>query len=682
MKTDKELEQYLQDANELAKIKMKELIERLNKYSYEYYTLGDPSISDETYDSLYDELVELEQGSGIIFSNSPTQKVGNQVLPFLNKVTHKYPLLSLGKTKDDNEVMKWINNKDIVLMNKLDGLTVCLTYIDGKLTLAETRGNGEIGEDIIHNAKVFSNIPLEIPTKEETVVVGEAIIDYDTFAIINSKLPQEEQYKNPRNLVSGTVRQLDSSICRRRNVQFVAYNLLTSTKGTKVEHLNTLRDLGFTVVPYVVLNKKDYSSPNFSLNKYKDFVVEQAEYYKYPIDGLVYTYNDIAYGLSLGRTSHHPLHSLAFKFADDVETTTLLEVNWQVGRTGVITPVATFKEVELYGTTVNKATVHNLSIFKRLRLAIGDEIAVTKANQIIPRIVDNLNAKDELITERLNKIVQVPKKCPCCNEPTEQINTNNAQFLYCTNPFCKAKLIQRLSHYCSRNAMNIVGLSEKTLERFIELGILNDITDIYNLPSHRELIMSQKGFGAKAYTKLIDSIEKSKECKLANFIFALGIDNVGLSTSEDICNYFNNDIDKLRKASINELLKIKDIGDVTAESIYNFFNKDKEAIALLNSLLSYITFIENEIKNNTEVNTSNPLYGKKVYPTGKFTLKKSEIKDILNSLGAEISNGYSKTLDYLICGGDTSKSSKVNKAMKDGIPLMTEEEFLLLVNHK
>lgn len=682
MKTDKELEQYLQDANELAKIKMKELIERLNKYSYEYYTLGDPSISDETYDSLYDELVELEQGSGIIFSNSPTQKVGNQVLPFLNKVTHKYPLLSLGKTKDDNEVMKWINNKDIVLMNKLDGLTVCLTYIDGKLTLAETRGNGEIGEDIIHNAKVFSNIPLEIPTKEETVVVGEAIIDYDTFAIINSKLPQEEQYKNPRNLVSGTVRQLDSSICRRRNVQFVAYNLLTSTKGTKVEHLNTLRDLGFTVVPYVVLNKKDYSSPNFSLNKYKDFVVEQAEYYKYPIDGLVYTYNDIAYGLSLGRTSHHPLHSLAFKFADDVETTTLLEVNWQVGRTGVITPVATFKEVELYGTTVNKATVHNLSIFKRLRLAIGDEIAVTKANQIIPRIVDNLNAKDELITERLNKIVQVPKKCPCCNEPTEQINTNNAQFLYCTNPFCKAKLIQRLSHYCSRNAMNIVGLSEKTLERFIELGILNDITDIYNLPSHRELIMSQKGFGAKAYTKLIDSIEKSKECKLANFIFALGIDNVGLSTSEDICNYFNNDIDKLRKASINELLKIKDIGDVTAESIYNFFNKDKEAIALLNSLLSYITFIENEIKNNTEVNTSNPLYGKKVYPTGKFTLKKSEIKDILNSLGSEISNGYSKTLDYLICGGDTSKSSKVNKAMKDGIPLMTEEEFLSLVNNK
>lgn len=682
MKTDKELEQYLQDANELAKIKMKELIERLNKYSYEYYTLGDPSISDETYDSLYDELVELEQESGIIFSNSPTQKVGNQVLPFLNKVTHKYPLLSLGKTKDDNEVMKWINNKDIVLMNKLDGLTVCLTYIDGKLTLAETRGNGEIGEDIIHNAKVFSNIPLEIPTKEETVVVGEAIIDYDTFAIINSKLPQEEQYKNPRNLVSGTVRQLDSSICRRRNVQFVAYNLLTSTKGTKVEHLNTLRDLGFTVVPYVVLNKKDYSSPNFSLNKYKDFVVEQAEYYKYPIDGLVYTYNDIAYGLSLGRTSHHPLHSLAFKFADDVETTTLLEVNWQVGRTGVITPVVTFKEVELYGTTVNKATVHNLSIFKRLRLAIGDEIAVTKANQIIPRIVDNLNAKDELITERLNKIVQVPKKCPCCNEPTEQINTNNAQFLYCTNPFCKAKLIQRLSHYCSRNAMNIVGLSEKTLERFIELGILNDITDIYNLPSHRELIMSQKGFGAKAYTKLIDSIEKSKECKLANFIFALGIDNVGISTSKDICAYFDNDLDKLKQADVNDLLQIKDIGDVTAESIYNFFNKDKEAIALLNSLLSYITFIENEIKNNTEVNTSNPLYGKKVYPTGKFTLKKSEIKDILNSLGAEISNGYSKTLDYLICGGDTSKSSKVNNAMKDGIPLMTEEEFLSLINNE
>lgn len=669
MKTDKELRE-----------KIKELIERLNKYSYEYYTLGDPSISDETYDSLYDELVKLEQGSGIVFSNSPTQKVGNQVLPFLNKVTHKYPLLSLGKTKDDNEVMKWINNKDIVLMNKLDGLTVCLTYIDGKLTLAETRGNGEIGEDIIHNAKVFSNIPLEIPTKEETVVVGEAIIDYDTFAIINSKLPQEEQYKNPRNLVSGTVRQLDSSICRRRNVQFVAYNLLTNTKGTKVEHLNTLGDLGFTVVPYVVLNKKDYSSPNFSLNKYKDFVVEQAEYYKYPIDGLVYTYNDIAYGLSLGRTSHHPLHSLAFKFADDVETTTLLEVNWQVGRTGVITPVATFKEVELYGTTVNKATVHNLSIFKRLRLAIGDEIAVTKANQIIPRIVDNLNAKDELTVERLNKIVQAPKKCPCCNEPTEQINTNNAQFLYCTNLFCKAKLIQRLTHYCSRNAMNIVGLSEKTLERFIELGILNDIADIYNLPNHRELIMSQKGFGAKAYTKLIDSIEKSKECKLANFIFALGIDNVGLSTSKDICAYFDNDLDKLRQADVNDLLQIKDVGEITAISIYQFFYGNKATDHLLDMLLSNLKFIDNQQEEIIINNTDNLLYGKKVYPTGKFSMKKAEIKEQLTSLGAIISNGYSKSLDYLICGGDTSKSGKVAKAQADGVKLMTEEEFIEIIN--
>ena len=669
MKTDKELRE-----------KIKELIERLNKYSYEYYTLGDPSISDETYDSLYDELVELEQGSGIIFSNSPTQKVGNQVLPFLNKVTHKYPLLSLGKTKDDNEVMKWINNKDIVLMNKLDGLTVCLTYIDGKLTLAETRGNGEIGEDIIHNAKVFSNIPLEIPAKEETVVVGEAIIDYDTFAIINSKLPQEEQYKNPRNLVSGTVRQLDSSICRRRNVQFVAYNLLTNIKGTKIEHLDTLEDLGFTVVPYVALNKKDYSSPNFSLNKYKDFVVEQAEHYKYPIDGLVYTYNDITYGLSLGRTSHHPLHSLAFKFADDVETTTLLEVNWQVGRTGVITPVATFKEVELYGTTVNKATVHNLSIFKRLRLAIGDEIAVTKANQIIPRIVDNFNAKDELTVERLNKIVQVPKKCPCCNEPTEQINTNNAQFLYCTNPFCKAKLIQRLSHYCSRNAMNIVGLSEKTLERFIELGILNDISDIYNLPSHRELIMSQKGFGAKAYTKLIGSVEKSKECKLANFIFALGIDNVGLSTSKDICTYFDNNLDKLRQADVNDLLQIKDVGEVTAISIYQFFYDNKVTDRLLDMLLPNLKFIDNQQEEVIINNTDNPLYGKKVYPTGKFSMKKAEIKEQLTSLGAIISNGYSKSLDYLICGGDTSKSGKVAKAQADGVKLITEEEFIEIIN--
>lgn len=659
-------------------LEIQELINQLNKYSYEYYTLGNSTVSDTTYDGLYDKLVQLEEETGIIYSNSPTQNVGNKILPFLKKVTHEYPLLSLNKTKKEEDIIKWSNNKPIVEMLKLDGLTLCLTYVDGKLTKAETRGNGKEGENILHNAKVFTNIPLTIPTKEKTIIVGEAIIDYPTFEEINAKLPNDKKYKNPRNLVSGTVRQLDSSICKERKPKFIAYNLLTKSDSTKVTHLEILKQLGFTTVPYILLN-------NIFTNKEIDSCINllknRATLLQYPIDGLVFTYNDIEYGNSLGNTSHHPLHSMAFKFENDIEITKLIDVKWQIGRTGVITPVAIFEPVELYGTSVSKATIHNLSIFNSLKLAKGDEISVTKANEIIPQIVDNLDINNES-SKRLNNLISIPAVCPYCGKPTKIEISDNAQFLYCSNPNCNDILIQKITHYCSRNAMNITGLSKKTIEKFISLNLLKDIPDIYNLSSHSKIITSQKGFGAKAYTNLIQSIKQSKKCKLSNFIYALGIENVGLSTSEDICNYFNNDIDKLRKASINELLKIKDIGDVTAESIYNFFNKDKEAIALLNSLLSYITFIENKIKNNTEVNTSNPLYGKKVYPTGKFTLKKSEIKGILNSLGAEISNGYSKTLDYLICGGDTSKSSKVNKAMKDGIPLMTEEEFLSLINNE
>ena len=659
-------------------LEIQELINQLNKYSYEYYTLGNPTVSDTTYDGLYDKLVQLEEETGIIYSNSPTQNVGNKILPFLKKVTHEYPLLSLNKTKKEEDIIKWSNNKPIVEMLKLDGLTLCLTYVDGKLTKAETRGNGKEGENILHNAKVFTNIPLTIPTKEKTIIVGEAIIDYPTFEEINAKLPNDKKYKNPRNLVSGTVRQLDSSICKERKPKFIAYNLLTKSDNTKVTHLETLEQLGFTTVPYILLN-------NIFTNKEIDSCINllknRATLLQYPIDGLVFTYNDIEYGNSLGNTSHHPLHSMAFKFENDIEITKLIDVKWQIGRTGVITPVAIFEPVELYGTSVSKATIHNLSIFNSLKLAKGDEISVTKANEIIPQIVDNLDINNES-PKRLNNLISIPAVCLYCGKPTKIEISDNAQFLYCSNPNCNDILIQKITHYCSRNAMNITGLSKKTIEKLISLNLLKDIPDIYNLSTYSKIITSQKGFGAKAYTNLIQSIEQSKKCKLSNFIYALGIENVGLSTSEDICNYFNNDIDKLRKASINELLKIKDIGDVTAESIYNFFNRDREVIALLNSLLSYITFIENEIKNNTEVNTSNPLYGKKVYPTGKFTLKKSEIKDILNSLGAEISNGYSKTLDYLICGGDTSKSSKVNKAMKDGIPLMTEKEFLSLVNNK
>lgn len=645
---------------------IKNLIKQLNQYSYEYYTLGQPTISDETYDKLYDKLAELERETNCILSNSPTQKVGNVIWSKLEKSTHKYPMLSLDKIKykDIDKLYKWINNRDCIAMFKMDGLTIDLTYIDGNLVKAETRGNGIEGENITHNAKTFSNIPLRIPYNEEVHIMGEAIIDYETFDNINSKLPEDKKYKNARNLCSGSVRQLDSSICKSRNVKFYGYIVEGTNFQTKISQLKFIEQLGFDVVGYKCIFKGD---SNDYIDETINVLKEEANDKGLPIDGLVFMYNDIEYGKLLGMTSHHPLHSVAVKFTEDMEITTLRNIEWSLGRTGQITPVAIFDRVELCGTSVNRASLHNLTILKSLELGIGDEISVIKANEIIPQIVDNLTKSNN---------IKIPTHCPCCDYPTTIECENESEMLVCRNPNCKAQLIGKISHYCSRNAMNIEGLSEKTIEKFIDKGFIKDISSIYKLEQYKNEIINMEGFGEKSYNRLINSINKSEQCKLGDFIFALGISNVGKSTSKDLANNFKT-IDKLVYADYNDIIKIKDMGDVTARSIIDYFN-DTKNIELLDDILSYLTFIDDK-DNKQEETTGNIFSNQLIYATGTFAnYKKDQLKQLIESNGGIFANGYSKKLDLLI-EGSLKSSGKVDKAHKDGIKVISEDEFIKMV---
>ena len=646
---------------------MKELINKLNQYSYEYYTLGKPTISDTTYDGLYDKLIKLEEETGIVLSNSPTQNVGNVTLSKLEKTTHEYPMLSLDKTKSIDTLNDFRKNKDTILMLKMDGLTIDLVYDEkGNLIEGSTRGNAFIGEDITHNVKTFSNIPLKINNNfNKTIhIIGEAIIDYDTFDNINSKLSDNDKYKNPRNLVSGTVRQLNSKVCKDRNVKFVGYIVEGLNIPSKLYQLKLIKELGFETVEYQIIlsnNEKEY------LESKIDYLRELASNKKLPIDGMVLMYNNIKYGKSLGNTAHHPLHSIAFKFENDVEFTKLINVEFNVSRTGRVNPIALFNPVELYGTTVTRATLNNLSILKSLQLGLGDEIGVTKANEIIPMITDNLTKSNTLV---------IPEVCPVCGEPLIIKNDTNSEFLYCQNPNCKAKLVQSISHYCNRDAMNIVGLSEKSIEKFIEKGFIKSILDIYSLDKYKKEIVHMEGFGLKSYNKLIDSIEKSKQCKLENFIYALGIPNVGLQTAKDICKYFNNDTDRIIVSDKTEYMHISGIGESVADSIVNYFIKTKN-VKFINSLINQLSFIKDNPKENNNVS----LEGKTFVITGKVHIYKNrnEIKDIIESLGGKVSGSVSSKTDYLINNDINSNSGKNKTAKELNIPIISEEQFVELI---
>lgn len=644
---------------------MKELVNRLNRMSYEYYTLGQPTVSDTTYDGLYDKLVELEKETGIILSNSPTQNVGNITLDKLNKIKHEYPMLSLNKTKSIKTLLSFVRKNSGVLMHKMDGLTVSITYNrEGLLEKAETRGDGEVGEDITNNIKTFSNVPLKIPVYKRTTITGEAIIDYDTFNEINAKLSEDKKYKNPRNLASGTLRQLDSSICKERNMKFVAY-IIEGSDLNKYRQLESLsEDLGFEVVDNLFIDK-NIEEP--ILERMIEELRLSARKRSYPIDGLVFMYDDIKYGKKLGKTQHHFLHSLAFKFENDVEITKLNKVEWNVSRTGRVNPIATFNPVELYGTIVTRATLNNLTILKSLQLGVNDEISVTKANEIIPIVVDNLTKSNTL---------EIPTICPVCGEPLTIKNDTDSEFLYCSNPNCKAKLIQSISHYCSRNAMNIEGLSEKTIEKFIEKGFIKSIIDIYYLENYKSEIINLDGFGLKSYNKLIASIDKSRECNLENFIYALGIPNVGKSTAKNIVEYCTEEdtehtLDNIQSYYINKWLGMKDCGEVLANSIPNWF-KNQDNYNLWYTLIDNLTFKQKE----TAAQKEGVLTNKVLYLTGTFAYgKKKELKELVENNGGTFSEKFNKSCDYLVIGS-LKGSSKGDKAIKMGIEVLTEEQFL------
>ena len=651
--------------------RMKELVMVLNEASKAYYQKDTEIMSNLEYDRLYDELVSLEKETGIVLANSPTVHVGYEVLSELEKQEHPAPMLSLDKTKEVSALISWLGNHEGVLSWKLDGLTVVLTYEGGELKNAVTRGNGEIGEVITNNAKTFVNVPKQIPYLGRLVLRGEAVIRYSDFNKMNEEIPEAEgKYKNPRNLCSGSVRQLNNEITAKRHVHFYAFALVadvlnerqmkeTGYDNTMTGRFSWLAKQGFDVVEHFVVTKDTLE------DQVMDFAARIPDN-DIPSDGLVLSYNDIVYGKSLGTTAKFPRDSIAFKWADEQAQTRLLEVEWSPSRTGLINPVAVFEPVELEGTTVTRASLHNVSILRALGLGIGDEITVYKANMIIPQVADNLTRSNDL---------EIPAVCPACGEPTTLQDINGVQSLYCMNPLCSAKQIKGFSHFVSRNAMNIDGLSDATLEKFISMGFLKDLSDIFHLNQHEEAIVEMDGFGQKSYDNLMKSIENARTVVMAKFIYSLGISGIGLANAKVIVSYFGQDFERIIHATEEELVAVDGIGEVLAKAFCDFF-ADPQRMQIVNELLAEITFEKEE--NDSE----QTLEGKTFVITGSVErfANRNELKDYIEKLGGKVTGSVSKNTDYLINNDVTSNSSKNKKARELSIPILSEEEFVRIAN--
>ena len=651
-------------------IRMRELMTQLNMYRDAYYNKSESLISDYEYDCLYDELVSLEKETGCVLANSPTQTVGYEVRSKLQKVKHNHPMLSLDKTKSVNDLIKFFGNKSGIMMHKLDGLTVSLRYLDGKLVSAETRGNGEVGEDVTHNAKFFHGVPLEIPYKEELIVDGEAIISEYTLERINKELPEEKKYKNCRNLASGSVRQLDSNIAAERGVEFIAWKCEKGFDDNSFLHrLSKLSDIGFkTVLFFIIYPDKNNEDV---LKKYINYLRQHANNTGIPIDGIVCGYDDIEYGKSLGMTGHHPKNQIAYKFYEDEEVTILRDIEWSMGKTGDLTPVAVFDPVELNGTTVSRASLHNVSICRDLQVGIGDELTVYKANEIIPQIRENLTKSNSM---------ELPDKCPVCGGNVEVVTNKDTDVLRCANPMCRGKLLGRLTHAVTRNALNIDGLSESTIEKFISLGWLNSIRDIYYLKNHQSEISKLPGFGKKSADKIISSIEKSRNTSLDRFIYSLSIPLCGRTASRAISKFCNNDVDvffdKIKTFGENAFISIDGIGAEIGKSINSFFDSQMENIIVL------VKEFEFESANaGTDKSTNNLLAGKVFVITGKLHdfSSREELKESIEFMGGKVAGSISSKTSYLINNDSTSQSSKNLKARELGIPVITEEEFSKMI---
>lgn len=655
------------------KERLKELVSILNEASKAYYQLDKEIMSNLEYDKLYDELVSLEKDTGIVLANSPTINVGYEILSELEKQTHSSPMLSLDKTKDVDALAEWLGVHEGVLSWKLDGLTVVLTYENGELQNAVTRGNGEVGEVITNNAKTFVNVPKRIPYKGNLVLRGEAVIKYSDFNRINEGIEAvEDKYKNPRNLCSGSVRQLNNEITARRNVHFYAFSMVEEVlteEGIKERGFDNtiagrfewLASQGFDVVEYFMVTKNTLEA------QVMDFAKRIPDN-DIPSDGLVLSYNDIVYGKSLGRTAKFPRDSIAFKWADELAETTLNEVEWSPSRTGLINPVAIFSPVELEGTTVTRASLHNVSILRALGLGIGDRITVYKANMIIPQVAENLTRSNNL---------EIPERCPACNGETTLNDINGVQSLYCLNKACPAKQIKKFSHFVSRNAMNIDGLSDATLEKFIDQGYVKTLPDLFHLDKYKTQIINLEGFGEKSYENLTESIESARMVTMSKFLYSLGIAGIGLANAKVIVKYFGQDFEAIVRASQDDLCKIEGIGEVLANAFYDFFHTE-EQMNLVNALLNEITF---EIEEQAEKQT---LEGKVFVITGSVEqfANRNELKDYIEKSGGRVTGSVSKNTDYLINNDVTSNSSKNKKARELGIPILSEEDFMRLANGK
>lgn len=655
--------------------RIKQLTQLLNEYRDSYYNDSISKVSDHEYDILFDELKKLEEETEVVMTNSPTHTVGYEVKSGLKKVKHSHPMLSLDKTKSVDDLKKFASGKDCLLMCKMDGLSILLTYEKGDLVKAETRGNGEIGEDVTHNAKVFKNIPLHINYTHHLEVEGEAIITYDDFQKINDNLPDDKKYANPRNLANGSVRQLDNKISAQRQIKFIVWKIieddfLKKNNNTMFGNFQLAEFLGFDVVPYTYIlgSKNNYEN-------HIEYLKKIAEEKKYPIDGLVITYDDMTYGESLGATGHHPKHSLAFKFYDDIYPTKLLDIEFTMGKTGILTPTAVFEPIEIEGTVVERASLHNLSIMKELGISHkGQTVNVYKANMIIPQI-DSIEYDDTLITDE-NKII-IPETCPLCGDNTKIVKDNNSEVLMCINSDCKGKLLGKLSHFVSKNAINIEGLSEQTIQKFIDLGWLNTFKDIYYLSEHKEEMCKLDGFGKRSVNKLLENIQKSRNTTLDRFIYSLCIPMIGKSASKTIAKEFGNGnvsgfYDSWDDYDFSQL---EDFGDVMNQFMHNFYKVNYKWIS---ELIDEFKFELLEKVDNTNLS----VYGKTFVITGSLECYKNrnELTNIIEQLGGKVSGSVSKKTSYLINNDTQSKSGKNKKAIDLGISIISEKDFINMIS--
>ena len=651
--------------------RMKELAGILSRASKAYYAEDREIMSNYEYDRLYDELKALEDRTGTVLAGSPTTQIGYEAVDELPKERHESPMLSLDKTKDRDALKEWLKDKEGLLSWKLDGLTIVLTYKDGRLFKAVTRGNGEVGEVITGNARTFINLPHVIPFKGELVLRGEAVISYPDFEKINEQIEDvDAKYKNPRNLCSGSVRQLNNEITAGRSVRLYAFTLVradgTDFSNSRRKQMEFLKEQGFEVVEYYVVNESDILD---RIQYFADSVAEN----EIPSDGLVLTYDDIEYGQSLGRTAKFPRDAIAFKWQDEIRETKLKEMEWSPSRTGLINPVAIFEPVELEGTTVQRASVHNVSIVKELQLGIGDTITVYKANMIIPQIADNLTRSgvyDE--GSEGDRSGLIPDKCPACGTDTEIRRINDTEALYCTNPECPAKKIKRFDLFVSRDALNIDGLSESTLEKFIAHGFIHEPADIFRLERHKEELCKLEGFGEKSYNNLISAIDRARNVQLPKLIYSLGILNVGLSNAKIICREFDYDIDKLRNARLEQLSGIDGVGGVIAGSFTSYFSEAKHNREL-DELLKELTIEIPKLDSSNEA-----INGRTFVITGSLEHfeNRNALKELIESRGGKVSGSVSARTDYLINNDITSNSSKNRKAKELGVTIITEEDFL------